>query len=123
MAIWVEFSSPIGKYFEALSASSGTGFSPAAGGVRRKAQAGDFQVSKYTDELSPKLLRHTALGTVFDLVAIELYSDKTNILYLTYKLTNVLITSFQAIGGYGDEIQTESMTLNATKVTWEQFKP
>ncbi|HEY5793605.1 MAG TPA: type VI secretion system tube protein Hcp [Bosea sp. (in: a-proteobacteria)] len=121
MTIWAEFSSPIGKYFEALAASSGMGVRPTAGGARGKAQYGDFQLTKRTDNLSPMLVQHCARGTAFALVTLEFY-NKADILQLTYQLTNVIITSFQS-GGRGDGVPTESLSLNAESMSYEYYRP
>lgn len=119
MTIWAEFSSPIGKYFEAFSASSGMGVRPVAGGARSKAQYGDFQITKRSDNLSQTLVQHCARGTMFALVTLEFY-NKTDILYLTYKLTNVIITSFHS--GGGDGVPVESLSLNAEATSSEYFR-
>jgi type VI secretion system secreted protein Hcp len=121
MTIWAEFSSPIGKYFEALSASSGMGVRQVAGGARGKAQIGDFQLTKRSDNLSQKLMLHCASGTVFAVVTLEFY-DKTDILYLTYKLTNVLITSFHSGGSGSDGAPMESLSLNAEATSSDYFR-
>jgi type VI protein secretion system component Hcp len=121
MAIWVEFSSPISKYFEALSASMGMGPRAVAGGPIRKAQLGDFQLTKRNDNLSPKLVQHCARGTVFALVTLEFYT-KTDILYGTYKLTNVIITSFHLGGSGGDGVPMENLSVNAEAMSYEYFK-
>lgn len=121
MTIWAEFSSPIGKYFEAISASSGMGVRQVAGGARGKAQYGDFQITKRSDKLSQTLVQHCARGTVFALVTLEFY-NKADILHLTYQLTNVIITSFQS-GGSGGGVPTESLSLNAESMSYEYYRP
>lgn len=118
MSLWAEFSSPIGKYFEALSASAGMGVGPIAGGVRGQAQFGDFQLTKRKDNLSQKLVQHCVSGTVFALVTLEYY-NKSDILFVTYKLTNVIIASFQSGGG---DAALESLSLNAETLSVEYFR-
>jgi len=120
MSIWVRFSSPISKECEAESASISTDFRPAAGGATRKAQANDFHFVKVNDELSAVIFRHCAQGTTFDLVIVEFYNNKTNALYLTYRLKGVTIAGMQTGSGYRP---MDSISLNADSVSWEYFKP
>jgi type VI protein secretion system component Hcp len=119
MSIWVEFSSPISKSCEALSASAGMSSRAAAGGAQRKAQSGDFNLTKYTDAMSAKLMQACAYGTEFDVITIEFY-QKNDILYLSYRLKNVLISSYSTGGGGGQRF--DNFSLAAENVAWEYFK-
>ena len=95
MPIYVSFSLPVGSYCEAISASLGASTSPTAGGIQRLAQARDLYFSKQQDELSPKLFLASAKGTHFPWVWVELYKKAAGLPYLTYKLTDVIILSYQ----------------------------
>jgi type VI protein secretion system component Hcp len=120
MSIWIEFSSPISKYCEALSVSSGMSSRPAAGGAQRKAQTGDFSLTKNNDAMSVKLMQACVNGTEFDVITIEFY-QKNDALYLSYRLKNSLITSYSTSGGGGAQ-RTDNFSLNAGSVSWEYFK-
>jgi len=120
MSIWIAFSGPVIKEFEADSASVSTSSRPAAGGASRKAQANDFRFTKFNDEISSMLFQHCAQGTIVDRVTIEFYNNKTSALYLTYKLTGVVVSGMQTSGGYRP---MDSISLNASSMSWEYFKP
>lgn len=121
MSTWIEFSSPIGKWCEAESVSTGMSSRAAAGGPPRKAQSSDVSVSKATDDLSSTLWLHAAKGTLFALVTIEFYKTQSDILYLSYALKDVLITSMSSSGG-GRSRPMESLSLSAGAISWQYFK-
>jgi type VI protein secretion system component Hcp len=110
MSIWVSFSEPINSYFEAVSASMGASAIPTAGGIRREAQLSDFSFTKSNDDLSHNLSLARAKRTVFQSVWVEIYEENASIPHLTYKMADVLITSYQALGA------TESLQLKASKL-------
>lgn len=80
---------------------------------------------KTVDKASPKLMLAVATGerarTVqFDAVRTGELEPMT---YLTIKLTDVLVTSYQVGGsGAGGTAPTESLSLNFTKIEFE-YKP
>lgn len=120
MSTWIEFSSPIGKWCEAQSVSLGMTSRPAAGGPARKAQSSDFSVTRVADALSSQLWLHAARGTVFGLVTIEFYKNPGDILYLSYALKDVVISSISSSNGGGRPM--ESVGLAAASISWQYFK-
>jgi type VI protein secretion system component Hcp len=120
MSIWIEFGSPVGQWSEAASMSLGMATRPAAGGPERKAQPNDVSITRDTDDLSSKLWLHTAKGTLLARVTIEFYKGASDILYLTYSLKDVLITSMS--GHSAGFRPMESLTLSAGSISWQYFK-
>ncbi|RXT57140.1 hypothetical protein B6S44_01475 [Bosea sp. Tri-44] len=120
MPIYVSFSLPVGSYCEAISASLGASTSPTAGGVQRLAQARDLYFSKQQDELSPKLFLASAKGAHFPWVWVELYKKAAGLPYLTYKLTDAIIMSYQ-FSAYpsNDMKQTETISLDFADIKVE----
>jgi type VI protein secretion system component Hcp len=120
MPIYVSFSLPVGSYCEAISASLGASTSPTAGGIQRIAQARDLYFSKQQDEISPKLFLAGAKGSHFPWVWVELYKKSAGLPYLTYKLTDVIIASFQFSENYNYNIkQIETISLDFADVKVE----
>lgn len=120
MSIWIEFSSPIGTWCEAQSASVGMTSRAAAGGPARKAQSSDISVTRVVDASSRQLWIHAGKGTVFALVTVELYKSPDDILYLSYALKDVVISSISSSGGGGRAM--ESLNLSAGSISWQYFK-
>ncbi len=120
MSIWIEFSSPIGTWCEAQSASVGMTSRAAAGGPARKAQSSDISFTRVVDASSRQLWLHAAKGTMFALVTVELYKNPNDILYLSYALKDVVISSISSSGGQGRSM--ESLNLSAGSMSWQYFK-
>jgi type VI secretion system secreted protein Hcp len=120
MSAWVSFSAPIGDYCEAQSASLSSYSAPSAGGLRRVAQGSDFSFQKNSDHLSSKLFLACAKGTNFPSVWVELYKTNANIPYLTYKMSDVIVTSFQSSksGSQGNTIEAIQLNFGALKVEY-----
>ena len=95
---YVEFSKPINSYCEARSYNFGMGSSPIAGGATGKAQLHDFQFTKDIDSLSPSLFQHVCAGTVFGTVWFEIYRNDEEDPYVTYTMSNVVISSLHTAG-------------------------
>jgi type VI secretion system secreted protein Hcp len=86
---------------------------------------GDVVVVKELDKSSPKLAESTANGSFYDEVEIhftrtfERTGEEIEQPYLTYKLKNVLVTSYSFHGtAAGDPLPTEQVTLGYTEVEW-----
>ena len=85
------------------------------GGGAGKVGVHDISITKEVDKASPKLSLACADGTHFKKVTITL--RKAGKTYLTYNLTDVLISSVQISGsGGGQDVPLESISLNFTKI-------
>jgi type VI secretion system secreted protein Hcp len=82
---------------------------------------GDIAVTRQLDKSSTKLQEACANGTFYDEVEIHFCSTVKNKQepYLTYKLSNVVVTSYSFHGtASGDPLPSESITLGYTEVEW-----
>ena len=86
-----------------------------------RAQHSGFTVTKRTDKGSPSLMLACAKGELLPAVQVVLLQSSRDRLtqYLRYVLNNVIITSY-SVGAGGDEIPTESLSLNFTKIEYDQ---
>jgi type VI secretion system Hcp family effector len=75
-------------------------------------------VTRTNDEFSPKLMLACASGEHFKKVVFQLFKSGTTTAYLTYTLTNAVITSVQT-SGHGDTIPTETVQFAEEKLTTE----
>lgn len=106
---------------ELLSVAWGASQTAGGTGVSRRARpvVQDIVVTKALDKSSPKLMQAVVQGTTFKNGQLTLtrQSGDTNMVYLTIKMTDVLITSYSISGsGAGDPRPIESLSLNFTKV-------
>ena len=96
--------------------------SGATGSTRNTASAvfEDFAIAKELDKSSPKLSESILTGKVFPKVEIQLGSSAGT--YLSYELTNVMVTSY-SIGGGASQIPMEEFSLNfeEIKVTYTEY--
>ena len=86
---------------------------------------GDVVVVRELDKSSPKIAESTANGFFHDEVEIHFTrssggtDDRTQQVYLTYKLKDVIVTSYSFHGNAaGDPLPTEEVTLGYTEVEW-----
>jgi hypothetical protein len=90
----------------------GAGGGGGAGSSAGKVSVHDISITKQVDKASPKLAQFCANGKHIPNVKIEM--RKAGKTYLTYTLTNVVISSYQT-GGHADQ-PSESLSLNFTKI-------
>jgi hypothetical protein len=101
--------SPFGFDVFAVSLAEASG-----GGGAGKVGFHDISITKEVDKASPKLYQACASGKHLKKVTIEL--QKSGKTYLTYDLTDVLVTSVQVAGaGSGGSVPLEHITLNFGK--------
>lgn len=93
------------------SAAAGSG----SGGGTGKVSVHDISFTKKIDKSSPSLFQACATGKHFPTVKITLRKAGGKP-YLTYTLSNVLVSAIQADGTSGQTTPTEQVTLNFTKV-------
>ena len=82
---------------------------------------GDVVVVRELDKSSTKLQESCANGTFYDEVEIHFTTQVRNTEepYLTYKLKDVIVTSYSFHGNAaGDPLPTEEITLGYTEVEW-----
>lgn len=82
---------------------------------------GDVTVVRELDKSSVKIQENCAKGTFFKEVEIHFCATfgSKQVPYLTYKLANVLITSYSFHGtAAGSPLPTEQVTLGYTKAEW-----
>jgi type VI secretion system secreted protein Hcp len=89
--------------------------------ARGETTLGDIVVVRELDKSSTKLQEACATGEFYSEVQIDLCTQVKGTAepYLTYKLKNVIVTSYTFNGNAsGDPVPTEEITLNATKAEW-----
>src|SRR5262245_34160993 len=115
MLFYIEFDKPIDDYCEATSCQFGGSAPRAAGGGAYRASANGLTFTKDRDSISGKLMQHCATGTVFKAVWVELYRDEDSDVYMTYELSDAIISAVQVSGEH------ESVEINFSKAKAEYF--
>jgi type VI secretion system secreted protein Hcp len=97
---------------------SNSGSAHVGGGMGSgKANVQDISITKYVDKSSTALLESVALGKHFtDATLIVRKSGGKPLEYLTIKMSDVMVTSYQTGGSGGEDRLTESLTLTFAKV-------
>jgi type VI secretion system secreted protein Hcp len=104
---------------ESNSGTAGFGGGDGAGKVVMQ----DFHFTKRADKASPSLMLYCATGThVKKAVLSARKAGKEQQTFLTFTLSDVIISSFQTGGSNGDVIPVEQVSLNFGKIEWE-YKP
>lgn len=99
-----------------VSTSSG------GGGGSGRVSMSDLNVMMRSGKGSPQFMYACASGTFLPAVQMEVVlpsAGEPGVVYQRWTLTNVMITSYQ-VSGSGGEAPTESLSLNFTKVKYEQ---
>lgn len=86
------------------------------GGDAGKAEFGDLVVLKKANKATPILMQACANGTHLPEVTLDVLTAKGTT-YMTIKLKNVYITSYQTGGSAGDD-PTESLSLNYVELEY-----
>jgi type VI secretion system secreted protein Hcp len=99
--------------------NSGT-FHHGSGGGAGKADFQDLSITKYIDKATPLLLHGCASGKHIPKgkLIIRKAGEKP-LEYLTYNLTNIMVTNVATGGSGGEERLTENVTLNFSKVSMD----
>ena len=104
-----------------LATTQGGTHATGGGGGAGKVGVHDLSITKKVDKASPKLSLACAAGTHFKKVTITL--RRAGKIYLTYNLTDVLISSVQVSGsGAGQDVPLESISLNFAKIAFQYTK-
>lgn len=80
-----------------------------AGGPSGSGPATEYELTRFSDSISPKLLQAAAQGTLFQTAKIQVYKPGTTSVAKTYALGNAAIGSLKI--GQGQNKPTESLTL------------
>jgi len=95
---------------EASRATSGT-----AGGRTGRPEFSEFIITKKLDKSSPKLMLSCASGTHYPHVTLECRKaggERSREFYLRYVLSDVLVSSYQAVGSSGNDVPTDQVSFN-----------
>ena len=90
--------------------------SSGGGGGAGKVKISDIMLTKTIDKASPKLFLATATGE--HLKKVELVLVKSGQEYMKWTFTDVMVSSYQ-VGGSGDVVPTDQISLNFAKVEFE----
>jgi type VI secretion system secreted protein Hcp len=86
---------------------------------------GDVSLSRQLDKSSPKLMEACALGKFNKEVLVEFTTQtggKTET-FLKWKLENVIVTGYSIAGGSsGDQLPSEQVSMNFTKITYSYWE-
>lgn len=104
-----------------FGASQTGSFSAGGGGGAGKAQFQDFHFTMKISKASPKLFLACADGShIKSALLTARKAGKEQQEFFTVKFSDILVSSFQTGGsGGGDELPTESISLNFTKMELE----
>lgn len=93
--------------------------STAGGATSGRASFSDLSITKLVDKATPKLALACADGTHIKEITLELFraGGSCKVKYMTYKLSNCIITSWQPDTGKG-ELPAEHVAFNFGKVEW-----
>lgn len=91
------------------------------GGGAGKVNVQDISITKYMDKASPQLFFSCASGKHYDsvLLTCRKAGGDNKVDYLKYKLTEVLVSSYQTGASGGEDRLTENISLNFAKIEIE----
>jgi type VI secretion system secreted protein Hcp len=90
------------------------------GGGAGKVQMQDFNFTTRVSKASPNLMLACASGKHFkSAVLTARKSGKPQVEFLTFSLSDVLVSSYQTGGAEGDVVPTDSVSLNFAKLQME----
>lgn len=90
------------------------------GGGAGKVTMSDFSFVMRVNKASPKLLKACALGEhIGEATLVCRKAGKGQQEFLTIKLTDCLVSSFQTGGSAGSDFETDSISLNFAKINYE----
>jgi type VI secretion system secreted protein Hcp len=112
---WIE----VNSWSWGLSQSGG-GATAGSGGRAGKVSVSDLSIMKRMDKSSPLLMRACCTGQHIKQVKVELCrSTGDKLPYMTYVMSDVLVTSLQPAGSSGgDDFPSESVSFNFAKIEW-----
>jgi type VI secretion system secreted protein Hcp len=88
----------------------------ASGGGAGKVNVADINVTHHVDAASPALIQACCKGTHFDSATLTMNkAGGTALAYVTITLTDIIITSVSTGGSAGEDLLTETFSLNFGK--------
>jgi type VI secretion system secreted protein Hcp len=91
-------------------------FHMGGGGGAGKVNVHDLAITKQVDKASTELMLRVATGKHFpEATLIARKAGDKPLVYLTIKLTDVIVTSWSSGAGSGSDMTTENITLNFSK--------
>lgn len=112
---WIEVLS----YSHEVTQPTSTTRSSAGGGSTGRSEHGDFQLTKYIDKASPKLMELCATGKHISKAKIEMCrAGGSQLPYMVVNLEEIIISSVQHGSDSGKDLPTEGLTLNYGKIEW-----
>lgn len=110
---WIE----IATYNHGVVQKTSATASSAGGAGSERSNFGDFMFTKQADRSSPKIFIACAAGTHIDKIVMEICraGGDEKVTYMTYELTNCIISGYSAAGGGGD-IAAERFSVNFGKI-------
>ena len=99
---------------EASRATGATG-----GGRTGRPEFSEFIVTKRLDKSSPLLMLSSASGTHYPHVTLQCRKaggESSRQFYLTYTLSDVLVSSYQAVGSSGNDVPTDQVSFNFAQI-------
>jgi len=113
-------------WIEVLSFEQGITRPVSGAGAGRTSGVTSFQeikVAKWIDKSSPILMKSVCDGRVYPKVELDVKrpgrSDETHVTYMTYSLTDCIVTSTRAGSSSSADVPTEAITLNFTAIGFD----
>ena len=93
-------------------------------GGKGKAIHTDFQINKFLDQSSPKIIQACSEGKIIEEIVLELWSPRApRFKYMEYRMTNCPILSITPGGAsWDDQKPRESLSIRYGKIEWVYFK-
>jgi type VI secretion system secreted protein Hcp len=112
---WMEIESFAWGVHQAASSRAST----AGGATSARADFGDLSIVKMMDSASPNLCLACASGQHIDEATIDLMraAGENKVKYMEFKLKDVILSSV-SIGGGGNSIPVETLSLNYGEISW-----
>jgi len=112
---WMEIES----FSWGLHQSASSRVSTAGGATSARADFGDLSIVKMLDSASPNLCLACASGQHIDEVTLDLMraAGDSKVKYMEIKLKDAIISAV-SIGGGGNSIPVETLSLNYGQITW-----
>ena len=84
-----------------------------------KVNVQDISVTKYVDSASPSLFLYCCNGKHLEEATLTVRkAGEQPLVYLTFKMSEVMVTAVSTGGSGGEDRLTENVTLNFAKVEW-----
>lgn len=118
---WIEILSYSQGVSQPGTALGGGGGGGGGGGRAERPVFTDFSVGKKLDKATPKLMLACASGQHLSSATLELTrgSGERQQVFMQYKMSDIIISKVEDSGQSGDDLPTESLSLNFAKIEWK----